>query len=81
MILQQTVEGIPALNLPDVCTASPECGKAFCSEHCKLLQRDAPTVPVELKEFLKFCGAHSGSYSVKLIQLYSGCDALLILDS
>ena len=58
--VQQSVQGIPALNLPDVCTASPERNKAFCSEHCQLLNRDAPNVPTGLKDFLKFCGASEG---------------------
>lgn len=51
---------MPALNLPDVCTASPARGKAFCHEHCELLQHDAPHVPLGLKDFLKFCGVHTG---------------------
>ena len=55
-----------------MCTASPERGKAFCMEHCTLLQRDAPTVPTDIKEFLKFCGAHTGmiEYTVANINKY-----------
>ena len=62
-LLQRSVRGIPALNLPDVCTASPERNKAFCSEHCQVLNRDAPNVPTGLKDFLKFCGASEGLYT------------------
>ena len=64
------MQGIPALNLPDVCTSSPERGKAFCTEHCLLLQRDAPDVPLELREFLKFCGAQP-SGKIRCKHLYS----------
>jgi hypothetical protein len=60
ILFQQSVEDIPALNLPDVCTMSPERGKAFCRQHCELLQRDAPDVPLGLKDFLKFCGVQAG---------------------
>ena len=36
--LQNIVPGIPTLSLPDVCTASPVRGKAFCLDHCKYLK-------------------------------------------
>lgn len=61
--LQQSVARIPSLNLPDVCTASPERSKAFCAEHCQLLQKEAPDVPTGLKDFLKFCGTSAGTRS------------------
>ncbi len=57
LVLQNCVWAIPNLNLPDVCTASPERGKAFCKEHCLLLQEKAPGVPLGLKDFLKYCGS------------------------
>lgn len=50
------------LNLPDVCTSSPERRKAFCSEHCQLLQENAPDVPLELRGFLDYCDASPGNY-------------------
>lgn len=72
-LFQQSVEGIPALNLPDVCTMSPERGKAFCRQHCELLQIDTPEVPLGLKDFLKFCGVHAGNpcLSVHVIAYHS----------
>ena len=51
------VEGIPSLHLPDVCTEAPLYGKAFCLEHCKLLEKSAPDVPTGLRDFLKYSGA------------------------
>ena len=63
---------MPALSLPDVCTASPERGKAFCHEHCELLQCDAPHVPLGLKDFLKFCGVHTGIPNFVYIVVKSG---------
>ena len=70
--IQQGVQGIPALNLPDVCTASPERNKAICSEHCQLLNRDAPNVPTGLKDFLKFCGASEGLYMENILLRITG---------
>ena len=57
--LQNIVPGIPTLSLPDVCTASPVRGKAFCLDHCKLLEKEAPQVPQGLREFLSYCGGQS----------------------
>lgn len=58
--LQQSVAGLPSLNLPDVCTNSPEKEKAFCTAHCQLLKEKAPHVPLGLKDFLKHCGISQG---------------------
>ena len=55
LLLQHFVEGIPRLNMPDVCTESPAHGKAFCDAHCEYLLSEAPGVPTGLKEFLKYC--------------------------
>ncbi|XP_064393011.1 uncharacterized protein LOC135340449 isoform X3 [Halichondria panicea] len=57
--VEQISDGIPALNLPDVCTNSPIRNKAFCEEHCLLLQNEAPDVPIDLRQFLKYCGAQA----------------------
>jgi hypothetical protein len=54
--MQNIVPGIPNLSLPDVCTASPVRGKAFCLDHCKLLEKEAPLIPQGLQEFLSYCG-------------------------
>ena len=35
-LLKQTLRSLQ-INLPDVCAASPEKGKAFCSDNCALL--------------------------------------------
>lgn len=55
--MQQYINGMPTLNLPDVCTESPSFGKAFCPSHCELLEKKAPIVPTGLREFLKYSGA------------------------
>lgn len=55
------------LNLPDVCTDSPVRGKAFCQDHCDLLEKEAPDVPTDLREFLKFCGAKANGMSFYII--------------
>lgn len=49
------VPGIPNLNLPDVCTSTPAYASAFCREHCELLNREAPAIKTNLKEFLQHC--------------------------
>ena len=53
--LQHSVAGIPNLHLPDVCAAAPAQGKAFCIEHCKLLEEQAPGIPTGVKEFMAYC--------------------------
>ena len=53
--MKQTVADLPALNMPDVCTASPVHKQAFCLEHCQLLQKQTPPVPTDLHSFLQFC--------------------------
>jgi len=45
------------VSLPDVCTASPVRGKAFCADHCSLLEKEASEVPTGLKDFLQYCHA------------------------
>lgn len=54
--IQHCVADIPNLGLPDVCTATPLRGKAFCADHCQILQEQAPDVPTDLRAFLKYCG-------------------------
>ncbi len=53
---QVTVNEIPHLHLPDVCTESPLPRKAFCREHCQFLKENAPEIPTGLREFLKYSG-------------------------
>ena len=53
----QTTAGGLTLSLPNVCTASPLRGKAFCKDHCSLLEKEASHVPTGLKEFLHYCHA------------------------
>ena len=45
------------MSLPDVCTTSPVRGKAFCADHCSLLEKEASKVPTGLKDFLQYCHA------------------------
>ena len=45
------VEGIPLVNLPDVCTEQPMPGKAFCSDHCAIVEKH--NIPTGLRDFLK----------------------------
>ena len=58
-ILQYAVNAVPGINLPNVCTAPPGHGKAFCHEHCELLESQAPNVPTGLRDFLKYCGTRA----------------------
>lgn len=50
------VKGLPLLNYPNVCTASPKYGKAFCDEHLQYLTRNHPNIPTDLRGFLAYCG-------------------------
>ena len=43
------------VNLPDVCAASLEKGKAFCSDHYAFLSKELPDVPLDLHKFLSYC--------------------------
>lgn len=52
---QHCIADLPNLNLPDVCTDSPLRGKAFCKDHCSVLEEKG--IPTGLKEFLKYCGS------------------------
>lgn len=72
---QNFVQGLPLVNYPNVCTNSPQFGKAFCEEHLEYLKDKHPQVPTDIRSFLKYCGIqHRGddtdpagiSYSVVL---------------
>ena len=57
IFFQQSVQNLK-LNLPDVCdvcVATPLKGKAFCRDHCSLLSKEAPDVPLDLHEFISYC--------------------------
>ena len=60
LISQYIVEQIPALNMLDVCTNAPMHGKAFCKEHCDMLERQTVPIPTGLREFLKHCHVTGG---------------------
>ena len=47
--------------VPHVCTKSPMSGKAFCGEHCKLMENLG--IPTGLQPFIKSCGANPANYS------------------
>ncbi|KAK6169667.1 hypothetical protein SNE40_020669 [Patella caerulea] len=51
---QNTVDGVPLINFPDVCTEEPEPGSAFCPDHFKLMEKSK--IPTSLKGFLKYAG-------------------------
>ena len=42
------------LGYVDTCPNSPLPGKAFCSHHCSLAEREGK--PTGLRQFLRFCG-------------------------
>ena len=58
--MQYIVEQIPALAMPDVCTNSPLPGKAFCQDHCKVLEAKTPPIPTDLRGFLQHCRVFRG---------------------
>ena len=59
---QHCIADLPNLNLPDVCTDTPLRGKAFCKDHCSVLEEKG--IPTGLKEFLRYCGScNSGKMS------------------
>lgn len=69
--IQHCIADIPNLGLPDVCTATPLRGKAFCADHCQLLREQAPDVPTDLRPFLKYCGVSThgnGMYSLFMLK-------------
>lgn len=47
--------GLPALNMPHVCTASPAFKQVFCPEHCQLLQNETPPIPTDLRSLFDYC--------------------------
>ena len=49
---------MPLINYPDVCTASCSYGKAFCEEHCHVIEEAG--YPSELRAFLKACISKDG---------------------
>ena len=50
------MKGLPLLNYSDVCTESPQAGKAFCGEHVAYLAENHPDVSADVRGFLKYCG-------------------------
>ena len=60
---QNIVHGLPLVNYPDVCTNSPEHGKAFCNEHVEYLNEKHPTVPTGIRDFLRYCGVNHDNTS------------------
>ena len=49
-MFQETHQDMLGKAFPPICTAKPEYGKAFCTEHCKLMENAGQ--PTKLKEFL-----------------------------
>ena len=56
LLCQNVIRGLPLVNYPDVCTNSPQSGKAFCVEHMKFLNEKYPDVPTDIHGFLRYCG-------------------------
>ena len=76
-LYQNCVGAIPNLNLPDVCTATPQRGQAFCKDHCILIKKDVPDVPTGLREFIKYC--RSGKHDLMSFQgLYNNVICICI---
>ena len=47
--------------VPNVCTQEPATGKAFCVQHCGVLEREG--IPTALRTFIRYCGANPDNYS------------------
>ena len=77
--LENAHNAVPGISFPNVCTAPPAHGKAFCHEHCKLLESRAPDVPTGLRDFLKYCGTQitSGGFECN-VSLVNVCMHLYI---
>ena len=37
------------LSLPDVCKLAPVHGKAFCAQHCKVMEKHSPPIPTDIR--------------------------------
>ncbi|XP_046847699.1 uncharacterized protein LOC124441294 isoform X2 [Xenia sp. Carnegie-2017] len=61
------VKGIPLLNYPNVCTESPQHGKAFCEQHVQYLEKNFPNVPTSVRGFLRYCGVKPSNVGEELI--------------
>ena len=59
--MQYVVEGLPTVSLPDVCTNTSVPGRAFCADHCRYLEAQSPSVPTDLRGFLKHCNVQNGT--------------------
>ena len=58
-----------------MCTSAPVHGKAFCQEHVDFLSSKHPSIPTDIRGFLKHCGVfkdddktESKCFSVKMYQ-------------
>ncbi|XP_070561869.1 uncharacterized protein [Ptychodera flava] len=49
-LFQEEHDKALGITVPDVCTATPEYGKAFCVEHCLIMEKAGH--PIRLREFL-----------------------------
>lgn len=60
------------MNYPDVCTSAPGHGKAFCQEYLDFLSAKHPSVPTDIRGFLKHCGVlkDNDTPEGKCIQIY-----------
>ena len=58
--MPSTVRGLEEF-VPNVCTQEPATGKAFCVQHCGVLEREG--IPTALRTFIRYCGANPDNYS------------------
>ena len=63
------MEQIPTLSLPDVCTVAPVYGKAFCAQHCEVMEKHCPPIPTDIRGFLRFCGVLSNEGAIFTVNL------------
>ena len=80
--MKTTVEGMPRLNFPDICTDEPVFGQAFCKRHCTTAVSKG--IPTDLKKYLQFLDnvdalKHNNFNDNKLMCLvyYTGSDSSL----
>ena len=53
------------INYPDVCTAPTLFGKAFCKEHCLVVEKAG--YPSDLRAFLQTCCSRKGTGNILII--------------
>lgn len=65
-MLENVINGLPLVNYPDVCTAAHVHGMAFCQEHLDFLSSRHPSIPSDIRGFLKHCGVLKDASAVEV---------------